>query len=130
MSADRFHVRPDTLQRARMETGSMFPLVPIGSTLFFVPPDRIRPGDLVVFGHNRGWFCHRVVSVDNELVHTWGDWTLIPDPPHRKADIVARCAVLVRKGVLVDLEWPAMRVAARITALVLPRLKRALFGQR
>ncbi len=117
------------LVRARMMTGSMFPLVPEGTQLIFQKQGPYRPGDLVVFQHARGWICHRVVSRAKGKVLTWGDWSRAPDSPHDETSLAGRCVMLVRKGVVIDLDWPLLRWGNRGAALLLPLLKRIILGR-
>jgi hypothetical protein len=113
----------ENLVRARMSTGSMFPLVPIDSLLVFQRGGQYRPGDLVVFHRAGAWVCHRVVSVEYDRVVTWGDWSRHPDHPHAVEEIAGKCLLLVRKGVVVDLDWPVIRWGNRLAALLLPKVK-------
>jgi hypothetical protein len=116
----------DHLIRARMMSGSMFPLVPEGTQLVFQRNEAYHPGDLVVFHHERGWICHRVVAVEGGQVTTWGDWSRQEDQPHLASALEGKCLFLVRKGVVIDLDWPVMRWGNRAAALLLPFLKRLL----
>lgn len=117
------------LVRARMVTGSMFPLVPEGTQMVFQREGPYRRGDLVVFHHERGWICHRVISQADGKVLTWGDWARSPDSPRHEASLAGRCVLLVRKGVVIDLDWPLLRWGNRAAALLLPPLKRLLLGR-
>lgn len=109
-----------------MTTGSMFPLVPEGTQLVFQRAAAYRPGDLVVFRREQDWVCHRVVSVKGEQVQTWGDWSRAPDQPRAAADLGGRCLFLVRKGLVLDLDWPVFRWGNRAAARLLPLLKRVV----
>ncbi len=114
------------LVRARMTTNSMFPLVPRGTQLVFQRLHHYRPGDLVVFQLEGQWICHRVVSVAGNMVETWGDWSRSPDQLHDADSLHGRCLFLVRKGVVLDLDWPVMRWGNRAAARLLPMFKRML----
>ncbi len=130
MRTDPFFAQGKALMRARMMTGSMFPLVVPGTVMVFAATQDIRPGDLAVFGQEGRWFCHRVITVSRDTVTTWGDWSLIPDSPHPREAISGRCLFLVRKGVVVDLDWPLLRLSGYLAARFLPRIKERLFPRR
>jgi hypothetical protein len=115
--------------RARMGSDSMFPFVPRGSVLVVVDARDFRRGDLAVFATEKGWICHRVLDVGGGVLRTAGDWTLVEDEPRPLSAAAGRVVAVVRKGTVIDLEWPVWRLCNRLVAAALPRLKRLVPGR-
>jgi hypothetical protein len=116
---------------ATMASGSMFPFVPVGSKLYFERPERLSVGDIVVVRFAGGWRCHRLVALRGAQAITWGDWVSTPDPPVPTRCVEARCAFVRRKGQLIPMDLPLMRLANRLVALLLPvckGLQKSLLG--
>ena len=107
-----------------MMTDSMFPLLPAGTLLFFVPPGEVAVGDIVVNWTIAGWRCHRLVSMQDGECVTWGDWTLEPDATMPLARIGGKCVIVHRKNQVLDMEWPLWQLLNRLVAMVLPACKK------
>jgi signal peptidase len=89
--------------RLRVTGWSMLPAVMPGDTLVIerVSSDAVSEGDIVLFGRDRRFFVHRVITKgepqNTELV-TRGDAMRTPDPPVSERDLLGRVSFIVRNG--------------------------------
>jgi signal peptidase I len=89
--------------RLRVTGWSMLPAVMPGDTLVIerVSSDAVSEGDIVLFGRDRRFFVHRVITKgepqNTELV-TRGDAMRTPDPPVSASDLMGRVSFIVRNG--------------------------------
>jgi signal peptidase I len=89
--------------RLRVTGWSMLPAVMPGDMLVIerVSSDAVFEGDIVLFGRDRRFFVHRVItkgqSQTEELV-TRGDAMRTPDPPVPASDLMGRVSFIVRNG--------------------------------
>jgi signal peptidase len=89
--------------RLQVTGWSMLPAVMPGDTLVIdrVSSDAVSEGDIVLFGRDRRFFVHRVItkgqSQTAELV-TRGDAMRTPDPPVPESDLLGRVSFIVRNG--------------------------------
>jgi len=102
---------------------SMYPFVPDGAVLLFLPAETLSLGDVVLTEYKGVQLAHRVVALSPDGVTTWGDWNHFPDPPVPYSAVSGRCSMMLRKGIPVDIDLPAMRLLGRGLALLLPKLK-------
>jgi len=72
-------------------------------------------GDLVLCEGAEGWLLHRVVSLEDGLVHTRGDLLLFNDPPTPVEKVIAKAIALERFGRRrpIPPAGPATRIFAR-----------------
>jgi len=105
----------------------MFPLFPHGTLLYFSAASPPAVGDLVVFLKPKGLICHRLVALNRGQATTWGDWNSGADVPQPVAALLGRCVFVVRKGQVLDMDWPVMQALNRLAAAALPAFKRLLF---
>jgi signal peptidase I len=75
---------------------SMFPTILKGDRLVMAPPDQVQPGDIVVFPFMDTLVCHRVIGIENGIVHTQGDSVDTQDRPVRMQEILGKVATILR----------------------------------
>jgi len=90
--------------RLRVMGWSMLPAVWPGDTLLIerVDSGEFSEGDIVLFGRDRRFFAHRVVTRNGKpgssRILTRGDAMPRPDPPISDSDVLGKVAGIVRKG--------------------------------
>ena len=109
---------------------SMFPMIPEGTCLFFDPPGEFRVGDVVLTEVQGRVLAHRVIRIRGEEILTRGDWNHYSDPPCSRQDVKARCVLMLRKGVVVRPDWPALRILGLLLCHAVPWTRRLLTLQR
>jgi signal peptidase I len=115
--------------RLRVTGWSMLPSVMPGDTLVIdrVQSDAVCEGDIVLFGRDRRFFVHRVMtkSSDPEIAEfvTCGDAMPTPDPPVSQSDVMGRVSLILRNGKCFQparsLSVPGRAVAALVRRSVL-----------
>lgn len=81
----------------------MLPAVMPGDTLVIkrVSSGAVSKGDIVLFGRDRRFFVHRVITTgqpQNAELVTRGDAMRSPDPPVPESDLLGRVSFIVRNG--------------------------------
>ena len=112
--------------RLRVTGWSMLPSVMPGDTLVIdrVQSNAVCEGDIVLFGRDRRFFVHRVMtkSSDSEIAEfvTCGDAMPAPDPPVSESDLMGRVSFILRNG---ECFQPArsLSVSARVVAALARR---------
>jgi signal peptidase len=89
--------------RLRVTGWSMLPAVMPGDTLVIerVSGDAVSEGDIVLFGRDRRFFVHRVITKgqpQNAELVTRGDAMRTPDPPVPESDLLGRVSFILRNG--------------------------------
>jgi signal peptidase I len=90
--------------RLRVMGWSMLPAVWPGDTLLIerVDSGAVSEGDIVLFGRERRFFAHRVVTRNgrpgNSQILTRGDAMLQPDPPLSDSEVLGKVVCIVRRG--------------------------------
>jgi signal peptidase I len=111
--------------RLRVTGWSMLPTVMPGDTLVIdrIPSDAVSEGDIVLFGRDRRFFVHRVVSASRPQgagFVTRGDAMPAPDPPVAESDLLGRVSFIVRNGKCLD-PTKTMRFSERAVAALVQR---------
>jgi signal peptidase len=89
--------------RLKVTGWSMLPAVMPGDTLVIehISSDAVSEGDIVLFGRDRRFFVHRVITkgqAQNTALVTRGDAMPTPDPPVPGSDLLGRVSFIVRNG--------------------------------
>jgi hypothetical protein len=132
------------LTRLTVTSWSMFPALLKGDVIEVGPPDRVLPGDIVVFRRAELLVCHRVTALGRDgEVYTRGDGAGTSDAPIPRQDVLAKVTTVFRGGrpaspaplprpplasrvrMKADVAWTAARTRALAAALAsLASLKR------
>jgi signal peptidase I len=93
--------------RLRVTGWSMLPTVMPGDTLVIerIPSDAVSEGDIVLFGRDRRFFVHRVISKGPPQpagIVTRGDAMPAPDPPVSQSDLLGRVSFILRNGKCIE----------------------------
>jgi signal peptidase I len=92
--------------RLRVTGWSMLPTVMPGDTLVIerIPSDAVFEGDIVLFGRDRRFFVHRVVTKGHAQagIVTRGDAMPAPDPPVSQSDLLGRVSFILRNGKCIE----------------------------
>jgi signal peptidase I len=80
----------------RVASWSMYPTILKGDRLIMDPPDQVQPGDIVVFPFMDTLVCHRVIGIENDIVHTQGDSVDTQDRPVRMQEVLGKVATILR----------------------------------
>jgi signal peptidase I len=111
--------------RLRVTGWSMLPTVMPGDTLLIerIDSDAVAEGDIVLYGRDRRFFVHRVVtkcqSQKAEFV-TRGDAMPAPDPPVPESDLLGRVSFILRNGKCIE-PRRTLRLPERAVAAVVQR---------
>jgi len=115
--------------RLRVTGWSMLPSVMPGDTLMIdrVQSNAVCEGDIVLFGRDRRFFVHRVMTKSSDLAIaefvTCGDAMPAPDPPVSESDLKGRVSFILRNGKCLQparsLSVPARAIAALVRRSVL-----------
>jgi len=115
--------------RLRVTGWSMLPSVMPGDTLMIdrVQSNAVCEGDIVLFGRDRRFFVHRVMTKSSDLAIaefvTCGDAMPAPDPPVSESDLMGRVSFILRNGKCLQparsLSVPARAIAALVRRSVL-----------
>ena len=111
--------------RLRVTGWSMLPSVMPGDTLLIerIHSDAVSEGDIVLFGRNRRFFVHRVISKShpqNTEIVTRGDAMPAPDPPVQGSDLLGRVSFILRNGNCIE-PRPSLRFSERVVAALVRR---------
>jgi signal peptidase I len=111
--------------RLRVTGWSMLPAVMPGDMLVIerTSSDAVSEGDIVLFGRDRRFFVHRVVTKGqprNAGIVTRGDAMPAPDPPVSESDLLGRVSFILRNGKCIEpnRRW---RVSERAVAALVRR---------
>lgn len=74
----------------------MYPTILKDDRLIVDPPDQVQPGNIVVFPFMDTLVCHRVIGIENDVVHTQGDSVDTQDRPVRMQEILGKVATILR----------------------------------
>jgi len=127
--------------RVRVRGASMFPLLQGGEFVLVksVPPEYLRPGDLIVFRRQIEVIIHRLVAIQSEGYVTLSDHSLTLDPPILPENILGRVAAIEKDGqqkplqggrwtiIHRSLAWLGWQATARPHSGWATRFPRALF---
>jgi signal peptidase len=111
--------------RLRVTGWSMLPAVMPGDTLLIerIHSDAVSKGDIVLFGRDRRFFVHRVVSKNhpqNTEIVTRGDAMPAPDPAVQGSDLLGRVSFILRNGKCIE-PRPGLRFPERVVAALVRR---------
>jgi signal peptidase len=100
--------------------GSMLPAVWPGDRLIVqrLDPDKIQPGQIILYSRHGGLVAHRVVSRDGDRLVTRGDSLPQTDPPVPTNEIAGEIVSIVRRGRRV---CPELTLGRRMVSWLLRR---------
>jgi len=106
--------------RLQVTGGSMLPAVWPGDRLIVQRrnPNKIQPGQIILYSRNGGLVAHRVVSRDGDRLLTRGDSLPQADPPVPTNEVAGEIVSIVRRGRRVG---PELTLGRRMVSWLLRR---------
>lgn len=81
---------------SKIKGTSMYPLLKEGDRIFLQEIDEVQVGDIVVYKINDDYIIHRIIVLEGDSVITQGDNSYQPDPPVKRAQLLAKVCYMLK----------------------------------